>query len=74
MQLLDRALGDSDEPLHLCARENDVLIKSGRVTMYTRLVEGRFPKWRDVFPAAIPPRGSKWPWGRSTRRCGKRRS
>ena len=50
MHLLDRALGDSDEVLHLAARENDVLVRSGGVTMYSRLVEGRFPKWRDVFP------------------------
>jgi DNA polymerase-3 subunit beta len=50
MTLLDRALGDSDDNLQLSARENDVLVKSGPVTMYSRLVEGRFPKWRDVFP------------------------
>lgn len=50
MQLLDRALGDGEENLHLATRENDVLVRSGGVTMYTRLVEGRFPKWRDVFP------------------------
>ncbi len=50
MQLLDRALADGDENLRLAARENDVLIHGGRVTLYSRLVEGRFPKWRDVFP------------------------
>ena len=50
MQLLDRALGDSDAVLQLSARENDVLVRSGPITMYSRLVEGRFPKWRDVFP------------------------
>jgi len=50
MQLLDRAIGDKEEVLQLSARENDVLIKSGRIVMYSRLVEGRFPKWRDVFP------------------------
>jgi DNA polymerase-3 subunit beta len=50
MQLLDRALGDKEDVLQLSARENDVLVKSGRVAMYSRLVEGRFPKWRDVFP------------------------
>ena len=50
MQLVDRALGDKEDVLQLSARENDVLIKSGRVVMYSRLVEGRFPKWRDVFP------------------------
>jgi DNA polymerase-3 subunit beta len=50
MQLLDRALSDSEETLQLAARENDVLVKSGPLCMYSRLVEGRFPKWRDVFP------------------------
>lgn len=50
MQLLERALADSDEDIFLAARDNDVLVKSQRTTVYTRLVEGRFPKWRDVFP------------------------
>ena len=50
MQLLERALADNDENLQLAARENDVLVKSGGATIYSRLVEGRFPKWRDVFP------------------------
>ena len=50
MQLLDRALADSEENIQLAARENDVLVKSWRTTIYTRLVEGRYPKWRDVFP------------------------
>jgi DNA polymerase-3 subunit beta len=26
------------------------LIKTPKATIYSRLVEGRFPKWRDVFP------------------------
>jgi len=50
MKLIERALGDSEENIQLAARENDVLIKSGRTTIYSRLVEGRYPKWRDVFP------------------------
>jgi len=50
MQLLDRALADNEETIQLAARENDVLVRSGSVVMYSRLVEGRFPKWRDVFP------------------------
>ncbi|MGA2033451.1 MAG: DNA polymerase III subunit beta [Thermoguttaceae bacterium] len=50
MQLLERALADNDANIQLAARDNDVLIKSGRATIYSRLVEGRFPKWRDVFP------------------------
>jgi len=50
MQLLDRALADNDENIQLAARDNDLLVKSGRATVYSRLVEGRYPKWRDVFP------------------------
>jgi DNA polymerase-3 subunit beta len=50
MQLLERALVDSEENIQLSARENDVLVRSGRTTVYSRLVEGRYPRWRDVFP------------------------
>ncbi|MEN6450464.1 MAG: DNA polymerase III subunit beta [Thermoguttaceae bacterium] len=50
MQLIERALGDNEDNIQLSARENDVMVHSGRSTIYTRLVEGRFPKWRDVFP------------------------
>ena len=50
MQLIDRALPDSDDPIQLVARANDVLIKYSHGVIYSRLVEGRFPPWRDVFP------------------------
>lgn len=50
MQLLDRALADNEEDIQLAPRGNDVLVKSGRTIIYARLVEGRFPRWRDVFP------------------------
>lgn len=50
MQLIERTLSDADAEIQLAARSNDVLIKNPRATIYSRLVEGRFPKWRDVFP------------------------
>lgn len=50
MHLMERALSDNDAEIQLIARPNEVLVKSQRVTIYSRLVEGRFPKWRDVFP------------------------
>ncbi len=50
MQLLERAMTDTEGEVQIAARENDMMVKSERVTLYTRLVEGRFPKWRDVFP------------------------
>lgn len=50
VHLIERSLSDADAEVQVAVRDNDVLIQSPRVTIYTRLVEGRFPKWRDVFP------------------------
>ncbi len=54
MQLMERALADSEEDVRVAVRDNDVLVKTQRVTIYSRLVEGRYPKWRDVFPRQEP--------------------
>jgi DNA polymerase-3 subunit beta len=50
MNLLERAITDADGEVQVSARANDILVRSPRFTIYSRLVEGRFPKWRDVFP------------------------
>jgi len=50
MQLVERAFTDMDTDVQVSPRDNDVLIKSQRATIYSRLLEGRFPKWRDVLP------------------------
>ena len=50
MQLIDRALSDADAEVQLAARSNDILVKTPRATICSRLVEGRYPRWRDVFP------------------------
>jgi len=50
MQLMERALADSEEAICIATRDNDVLVRGQRVTIYSRLVEGRYPNWRDVFP------------------------
>jgi DNA polymerase-3 subunit beta len=50
MQLIERAFTDLDAEVRIAAHANDILLKSSRVMVYSRLVEGRFPKWRDVFP------------------------
>ncbi len=48
MQLIERALSDADAEIKMAARANDLLLQTPRATIYARLVEGRFPKWRDV--------------------------
>jgi len=50
MQLIDRTLGDGDEVIRVTSRNNELLVKTPRSTVYARLLEGRFPRWRDVFP------------------------
>ncbi len=50
MQLIERLLPGDDTLVHLAPRKNDLLLRDGNSVFYTRLVEGRFPKWRDVVP------------------------
>lgn len=50
MQLMERALTDLEGIVQIAARHNDVLVRGTQTTIYSRLVEGRFPKWRDVLP------------------------
>ncbi|MDG2184761.1 MAG: DNA polymerase III subunit beta [Mariniblastus sp.] len=50
MQLMERILPDGDILVQLAPRSNDLLLKEPNGVFYTRLVEGRFPKWRDVLP------------------------
>lgn len=50
MQVMERILPDSEAVVQIAARANDLLMKEENGIFYTRLVEGRFPKWRDVLP------------------------
>lgn len=50
MQLMDRILPDGDEVVHLAIRPNELILQVPNGLFTTRLVEGRFPKWRDAIP------------------------
>jgi DNA polymerase-3 subunit beta len=50
MQLLERNLQDPDERVRVSLSPNEALFKSERATIYSRLVEGRYPPYREVFP------------------------
>lgn len=50
MQLIERAISDPDQEVQLLSRGNDFVVRSTTSTIVTRLVEGRFPRWRDVLP------------------------
>lgn len=51
IQLMERALNDHDETVDVAARSNDLLLRTPRAVIYSRLVEGRYPNWRQVFPS-----------------------
>lgn len=50
MTLLDRNLQDEAEVVRVCLRPNEVLFRTERAVVYSRLVEGRFPNYKDVIP------------------------
>jgi DNA polymerase-3 subunit beta len=50
MQLIERAIAPSDSEVQLAIRGNEFLVHSPRATISARLLEGRFPDWRKVFP------------------------
>jgi DNA polymerase-3 subunit beta len=51
MALLERNLQDDpEEAVKICFRPNDVLFRTGRAMLYSRLVEGRYPDYRQILP------------------------
>jgi DNA polymerase-3 subunit beta len=50
MTLLERNLNEPDELIKITLRPNEVLMKTERAMIYSRLVEGRFPNYRQVLP------------------------
>lgn len=50
MTLLERNLASPDEVIRVSFRQNEVLMKTERAMIYSRLVEGRFPNYKQVIP------------------------
>lgn len=50
MALIEKACNDPEEVVRISSSDNSVLVKTAATTIFSRLVEGRFPKWKDVFP------------------------
>jgi DNA polymerase-3 subunit beta len=63
MQLIDRALLDGEGTIQIAPGANEILVKSQRATIYSRLLEGRFPRWREVFPERENPLRIELPVG-----------
>jgi DNA polymerase-3 subunit beta len=50
MSLLEKNLTDPEEPVFVRIRSNEVLFRTSRAEVYGRLVEGRYPPYKEVFP------------------------
>ncbi|HZZ81486.1 MAG TPA: DNA polymerase III subunit beta [Gemmataceae bacterium] len=50
MTLLARLLTNPDETVRVAFRKNEVFIQVGETVIYSRLVEGRFPDYKQVIP------------------------
>jgi DNA polymerase-3 subunit beta len=48
--LLDRNLGDDAEPIQIALRPNGAMFQTGRWLIHTKLVEGKFPPYKDIIP------------------------
>jgi DNA polymerase-3 subunit beta len=54
MQVIERALSPADAEVQLALKGNELVVHSARATISARLLEGRFPDWRKVFPEVSP--------------------
>lgn len=53
LSALKRQVHDDDPPVHIAQTKTAVNFRTERAVLSTRLVEGRFPRYQDVFPAAV---------------------
>ena len=58
LKLIERNLDDDDPPVHIAFVGNAgnataVLVRTERAVIHSRLVEGRFPRYQDVFPSTV---------------------
>jgi DNA polymerase-3 subunit beta len=54
LKLIERHLADDDPPVHLTIQSGAaVLMRTENAVIYSRLVEGRFPRYQDVFPTSV---------------------
>lgn len=50
LSLMEKSLTDQDSVVQIAARQNDILVRTTRCMIYSRLVEGRYPNWKQVIP------------------------
>ena len=51
MQLIEKAVAPSDAEVQVALKGNEFLVHTQKATISARLLEGRFPDWKKVFPS-----------------------
>jgi DNA polymerase-3 subunit beta len=52
LKQIERTISDDDPPVHILIQGTTaLLLRTDRAVVFSRLVEGRFPRYQDVFPA-----------------------
>jgi len=51
LSLIERTVQDEEGEVEVALRDNDVLVRTRKAVIFSRLVEGRFPKYQDVLPS-----------------------
>lgn len=50
MQLIERMLPEDESPIQVGGDSNQLRVKSQNGVIHSRLVEGRYPRWKDAIP------------------------
>ena len=54
LKILERNINDDEAPVHIAIQaDKNVLVRTENAVIYSRLVEGRFPRYQDVFPTHV---------------------
>lgn len=54
MAAIERLLAGAEGPVRVAFSDAEVLLDTGTAQFFGRLAEGRFPRWQDVLPRAVP--------------------
>ena len=54
IKLIEKSIEDDGPPLHLAFTGRSVFVRTENATITSRLVEGKFPQYEQVFPKATP--------------------
>ena len=58
LALVERTLSGDEENVDIVLHAGDILLRTGHAVIYSRLLEGKYPKYQEVIPKAGPKKAS----------------